>query len=473
MEGEDRKEQQQQQGDAHKQLMHEEADKRRKMPKKQCPRCYSMDTNFQYFNNKKLSQERHFCKRCKRHWTHGGQLRRVEEGSAVPRPGTNFTSTSVGGGPLLITRVYSQDQLFGYSTTAESQVRRSDIPQGPVVAGNVNNLSDAHDEGFSAHPITAVFQAHSQHQSQKPVQQRGLVYGHNFGDQNNPIGNSGGTKAGLSYQNIISQGPAYDQPQHNTVGSNVSNLSYAQGFTNGLNPHMADLQAHNQARSRQPVQNGEPFYQYNSDQSFIAHLNNPIGNSDGTQAGGSYENVSQAPAYDQPQLNNVGGNLSNLSYAQGFINGLIPHFSGLQTQNQGESRQPVQNNEQIYQNNSDQSFRAHPHTAALQVRNEGQSSQPVHLISGQFHQHHSDQGFRAHPSNPDSSSSWSDPSGFNTTITGPSSRHNGNTSNHNIVRVNDNDDNQHGNSSTDKFYDWPSINEYWTNNFPGNGGSPA
>ncbi|XP_064942469.1 dof zinc finger protein DOF1.4-like [Musa acuminata AAA Group] len=45
-----------------------------------CPRCDSSNTKFCYFNNYSLSQPRHFCKACKRYWTHGGALRNVPVG---------------------------------------------------------------------------------------------------------------------------------------------------------------------------------------------------------------------------------------------------------------------------------------------------------------------------------------------------------------------------------------------------------
>ncbi|KAH6773687.1 hypothetical protein C2S51_012091 [Perilla frutescens var. frutescens] len=45
-----------------------------------CPRCDSSNTKFCYYNNYSLSQPRHFCKACKRHWTRGGTLRNVPVG---------------------------------------------------------------------------------------------------------------------------------------------------------------------------------------------------------------------------------------------------------------------------------------------------------------------------------------------------------------------------------------------------------
>ncbi|XP_010527136.1 PREDICTED: dof zinc finger protein DOF3.4-like [Tarenaya hassleriana] len=42
-----------------------------------CPRCDSTNTKFCYYNNYNFSQPRHFCKSCRRYWTHGGTLRDI------------------------------------------------------------------------------------------------------------------------------------------------------------------------------------------------------------------------------------------------------------------------------------------------------------------------------------------------------------------------------------------------------------
>ncbi|KAL1562673.1 dof zinc finger protein DOF3.1-like [Salvia divinorum] len=49
-------------------------------PSPRCPRCDSTNTKFCYYNNYSLSQPRHFCKACRRYWTHGGTLRNVPVG---------------------------------------------------------------------------------------------------------------------------------------------------------------------------------------------------------------------------------------------------------------------------------------------------------------------------------------------------------------------------------------------------------
>ncbi|XP_004293233.1 PREDICTED: dof zinc finger protein DOF1.6 [Fragaria vesca subsp. vesca] len=48
-----------------------------------CPRCNSTATKFCYYNNYNLSQPRHFCRDCRRYWTHGGTLRDVPVGGGT------------------------------------------------------------------------------------------------------------------------------------------------------------------------------------------------------------------------------------------------------------------------------------------------------------------------------------------------------------------------------------------------------
>ncbi|KAK8474006.1 hypothetical protein V6N13_024210 [Hibiscus sabdariffa] len=50
-----------------------------------CPRCDSTNTKFCYYNNYNFSQPRHFCKSCRRYWTHGGTLRDIPVGGGTRR----------------------------------------------------------------------------------------------------------------------------------------------------------------------------------------------------------------------------------------------------------------------------------------------------------------------------------------------------------------------------------------------------
>ncbi|XP_044970954.1 dof zinc finger protein DOF3.1-like [Hordeum vulgare subsp. vulgare] len=57
--------------------------------KLECPRCSSSDTKFCYYNNYSMAQPRHYCRTCRRYWTHGGTLRKVPVGGACRRSSGN------------------------------------------------------------------------------------------------------------------------------------------------------------------------------------------------------------------------------------------------------------------------------------------------------------------------------------------------------------------------------------------------
>ncbi|KAL2522854.1 Dof zinc finger protein DOF5.8 [Forsythia ovata] len=65
-----------------------------------CPRCDSTNTKFCYYNNYNFSQPRHFCKSCRRYWTHGGTLRDIPVGGGsrknAKRSRTTIATTNTG-----------------------------------------------------------------------------------------------------------------------------------------------------------------------------------------------------------------------------------------------------------------------------------------------------------------------------------------------------------------------------------------
>nr|GEU51158.1 DOF zinc finger protein DOF3.4 [Tanacetum cinerariifolium] len=89
-----------------------------------CPRCQSPNTKFCYYNNYNTSQPRHFCKSCRRYWTHGGALRDIPVGGCTRRNAK---------------RQKLNKPSSGYVTTSSSPVEyRSLVPPPPVAAaGNV------------------------------------------------------------------------------------------------------------------------------------------------------------------------------------------------------------------------------------------------------------------------------------------------------------------------------------------------
>nr|AOW73095.1 DNA-binding with one finger protein 21 [Eleusine coracana] len=60
-----------------------------------CPRCESTNTKFCYYNNYSTAQPRHFCRACRRYWTHGGTLRDVPVGGATRRANKRRRLSSV------------------------------------------------------------------------------------------------------------------------------------------------------------------------------------------------------------------------------------------------------------------------------------------------------------------------------------------------------------------------------------------
>ncbi|KAK9051695.1 hypothetical protein SSX86_028323 [Deinandra increscens subsp. villosa] len=56
-------------------------------PPPKCPRCYSSNTKFCYYNNYSVSQPRYLCKECRRYWTHGGVLRNIPCGGTTRKRG--------------------------------------------------------------------------------------------------------------------------------------------------------------------------------------------------------------------------------------------------------------------------------------------------------------------------------------------------------------------------------------------------
>lgn len=59
-----------------------------------CPRCYSINTKFCYYNNYSLAQPRYFCKTCKRYWTEGGCLRNLPVGGGRKNKRSSLSSSN-------------------------------------------------------------------------------------------------------------------------------------------------------------------------------------------------------------------------------------------------------------------------------------------------------------------------------------------------------------------------------------------
>ncbi|KAG2327239.1 hypothetical protein Bca52824_009967 [Brassica carinata] len=88
-----------------------------------CPRCDSTNTKFCYYNNYNFSQPRHFCKSCRRYWTHGGTLRDIPVGGVSRKTSKRsraFSSVAIGSRsfPLQATPVLFPPSSNGGGITA-------------------------------------------------------------------------------------------------------------------------------------------------------------------------------------------------------------------------------------------------------------------------------------------------------------------------------------------------------------------
>ncbi|CAM0901738.1 unnamed protein product [Alopecurus aequalis] len=73
--------------DAEATLLPQDGESGKNQQQLECPRCKSGNTKFCYYNNYSTTQPRHFCRACRRYWTHGGTLRNVPVGGACRRGG--------------------------------------------------------------------------------------------------------------------------------------------------------------------------------------------------------------------------------------------------------------------------------------------------------------------------------------------------------------------------------------------------
>ncbi|KAF8098455.1 hypothetical protein N665_0266s0023 [Sinapis alba] len=114
-----------------------------------CPRCESTNTKFCYYNNYNFSQPRHFCKSCRRYWTHGGTLRDIPVGGGTrktaKRSRTSSSSSSSAGTrsvPLQATPVlFPQSSTFnGVSHTVTAPLENEGKGSALSLCGSFTSL---------------------------------------------------------------------------------------------------------------------------------------------------------------------------------------------------------------------------------------------------------------------------------------------------------------------------------------------
>ncbi|GMH12759.1 hypothetical protein Nepgr_014600 [Nepenthes gracilis] len=96
-----------------------------------CPRCESTSTKFCYFNNYSLLQPRHFCKACRRYWTHGGALRNVPVGGSCRRNNKRSKSGR-------------SKSPIGATTATDQRQRRGSVAETSSAVSSITELIGSH-----------------------------------------------------------------------------------------------------------------------------------------------------------------------------------------------------------------------------------------------------------------------------------------------------------------------------------------
>ncbi|CAL0314206.1 unnamed protein product [Lupinus luteus] len=263
----------------------------------QCPRCESLHTRFCYYNNYKATQPRHFCKNCKRYWTHGGTLRNVPITTRrnFKAKCTKSSSTS---------QLHLQTQLPNIKTFVNA--RNPCRMVAPPMSHFYHNLSSIGTIRSMMPP-----QPHTFDQSTGPgVSVDGSSYnlGHAFDFTSNSHAYQGGNQYLSSMEAIHAIRPSQPHTFHHSQGLGVgvvgssSKLGHAFGFTSNF------LASQNQF---QPTQ----FYQMGNKESDVNSLDKPQGLFIPSSIVNN--NISDAPHNDCPQ------NFINYSTSDAFFSRTI------------------------------------------------------------------------------------------------------------------------------------------------------
>ncbi|KAJ0682237.1 putative transcription factor C2C2-Dof family [Helianthus annuus] len=103
-------------------------------PPPNCPRCYSSNTKFCYYNNYSVSQPRYICKECRRYWTHGGVLRNI------PCGGTNRKRGRADGAS-------SSSQITKPPPMGGSMTHAYNPPNAPTMGGSMTHAYNPPNAG--------------------------------------------------------------------------------------------------------------------------------------------------------------------------------------------------------------------------------------------------------------------------------------------------------------------------------------
>ncbi|XP_071725054.1 dof zinc finger protein DOF3.4 [Rutidosis leptorrhynchoides] len=120
-----------------------------------CPRCDSTNTKFCYYNNYNFSQPRHFCKSCRRYWTHGGTLRDIPVGGGTRKNAKRSRSVpSSAAAKSMIMNTVSQSTPIPSTPVMQLPLNHGGSVQfycgGDGKVGSFSSLLDSHGPGFLA-----------------------------------------------------------------------------------------------------------------------------------------------------------------------------------------------------------------------------------------------------------------------------------------------------------------------------------
>ncbi|KAG8367051.1 hypothetical protein BUALT_Bualt16G0032200 [Buddleja alternifolia] len=118
-----------------------------------CPRCDSTNTKFCYYNNYNFSQPRHFCKSCRRYWTHGGTLRDIPVGGGsrknAKRSRTAVSSASAAPGAATVySSGHNEFRHFPVPISADHGGGMAFVGDGKMCGSFTSLLNNSQGSGF-------------------------------------------------------------------------------------------------------------------------------------------------------------------------------------------------------------------------------------------------------------------------------------------------------------------------------------
>ncbi|KAI3796823.1 hypothetical protein L1987_39509 [Smallanthus sonchifolius] len=99
-------------------------------PPPNCPRCYSGNTKFCYYNNYSVSQPRYICKDCRRYWTHGGVIRNIPSNRKRARADCASSSSQISKPPPTTSWSYGHNHAIASARSSYGTFRPESLING-------------------------------------------------------------------------------------------------------------------------------------------------------------------------------------------------------------------------------------------------------------------------------------------------------------------------------------------------------